>query len=104
MFSLEDSDAREMFITQTLSGEKDGIKLVGLLDEPMDFATPCWSLISQSANKKLMEFSDISDDDNCFEIPCSQKDIKTMATEERSVQHASVKRLNLYDFFFKKLM
>ena len=47
-----------------------------------------------------MEFSDISDDD-CFEIPCSQKDIKTMATEERSVQHASVKRLNFYDFFKK---
>lgn len=89
-FSLEDDDAREMFIMQTPSGEKDGIKLVGLLDEPMDFATPCQSLISQSVNKNLMEFSNISDDD-CFKIPCSQKDIKTVATEARSVQNASVK-------------
>ena len=52
MFSFEDGDAREMFITQTPSGEKDGIKLVGLLDEPMDFATPCWSRISQSAHQQ----------------------------------------------------
>ena len=39
-FSLEDDDAREMFINQISSGEKDGIKLVGLLDEPMDFLQP----------------------------------------------------------------
>ena len=39
---------------------------------------------SQSANKNLMEYSDISDAD-WFKIPYFQKDIKTVATEERSV-------------------
>lgn len=82
-FSLEDDDARELFITQTPSGEKDGSKLVGLLGDPMDFSTPCSSVLKRDGNKS-MEYSDISDDE-IFDIPCSQQVAKTVDNEGRSV-------------------
>ena len=48
------------------------MNLVGLIDDPTDFSSPCKSLISSKAPVYL----DISDDDE-FIIPCSQKKLKT---------------------------
>ena len=70
-FSLEDNDANELFITQTPSNNNDGVKLIGSLADPMDFSSPCQSLLPASASKSV-DFSDISDEE-IFDIPCSQK-------------------------------
>ena len=70
-FNLEDDDANELFITQTSSNNNDGMKLIGSLADPMDFSSPCQSLLPASASKRV-DFSDISDDE-IFDIPCSQE-------------------------------
>ena len=69
VFSLEDDECSQLFITQT-SKENDEGKLgnSGIILDPMDFSSPCVSVV----NKELMQYSDISDDDFDM-IPCSQK-------------------------------
>ena len=82
VFSLEDDDVGDMFITQTPSvndgevGESEKVEdLMEFSDKSQmglqcnDFSSPCVSLLS----KKKIEgavYSDISDDD--FDIPSSQ--------------------------------
>ena len=67
MFSLEDEDVGDMFITQTPWAEKDNCETRGILGEPTDFHSPCVSLLSMDKNVYL----DISDDES-FQIPSSQ--------------------------------
>ena len=81
LFSLEDDDARELFITQTPSVQKDGSGLVGLLGDPMDFSSPCKSVVAETKNNE-MEFSDISDAED-FDIPSSQASLKLADNEDR---------------------
>ena len=76
-FSLEDDDCRELFITQSSGCDNSGVNLVGLLDNPSDFHSPCKSLITGN----VMQYSDISDEDD-FAIPCSQKKLKTSHGDE----------------------
>ena len=71
LFSLEEDDARALFITQTPSVQNDGSNLVGLLGDPKDFSSPCKSMVGKSKNN-MMEFLDISDEED-FQIPSSQK-------------------------------
>ena len=80
-FSLEDDDAKELFITQTPSKEKDGSELIGLLGDPMDFSMPCRSIVGERVNVNVAYF-DISDDD-FFEIPYSQKKSTAMGHKGR---------------------
>ena len=80
-FSLEDDDANELFITQTPSKNNNGVELIGNLADPMDFSTPCQSLIPAGVPKR-MEFSDISDDE-IFDIPCSQRNDNSVAKNTR---------------------
>ena len=70
VFSLED-DYGDMFITQydRVINECDGEKCE-ILPDPMDLNFPCVSLVS---SQSLMHYSDISDDDDIFKIPSSQK-------------------------------
>ena len=81
MFSLEDDDANELFITQTPSSSNVGIGNSGIMADNMDFTSPCKSLIPDGVQKKF-DFSDISDDE-IFEIPCSQKNVKPMGENRR---------------------
>ena len=69
VFSLEE-DYGDMFITQSdaVINEGNNDKSEILLD-PLDFSSPCVSLVS---SQNSMQYSDISDDD-AFEIPSSQK-------------------------------
>ena len=63
MFSLEDDDGDQLFITQSpKESDKGGDSSV--LGEGGNFQMPCFSLVDN-------KYSDISDDD--FEIPSSQK-------------------------------
>ena len=78
LFSLEDDDARELFITQTPSQNKGGAELAGLLGDPLDFTTPCKSLIGDG----IVKYSDISDDDDIV-IPCSQNRQAPSETTDR---------------------
>ena len=70
VFSLED-DYGDMFITQSdrVLNQSDSEKSE-ILKDPMDFSSPCVSLVSSQSS---MHYSDISDDDDIFEIPSSQK-------------------------------
>ena len=45
-FCLEDEDCRELFITQSSGADYSGVNLVGLIDDPSDFVSPCKSLIT----------------------------------------------------------
>ena len=67
IFSLEDDDASDLFITQTPSENKNEVVKMGIIDDPMDFTSPCKSLVGDVGQK----YSDISDDDDVL-IPCSQ--------------------------------
>ena len=66
VFSLEDDDGNDLFITQESQMDKNNRKSEGssILGDPLDFQSPCASLINT-------HYSDISDDD-LMEIPCSQ--------------------------------
>ena len=80
LFSLEDDDVRELFITQTPSVQKVGSDLVGLIGDESDFSLPCVSLVNQVKNNSA-HYSDISDDE-IFNIPCSQKQINSTASSD----------------------
>ena len=73
LFSLEEDDAKELFITQTPSVEKSGINLAGLIGDGTDFVSPCVSLVDCKEDK-VAAYSDISDDE-IFDIPCSQSKV-----------------------------
>ena len=73
LFSLEDDDAKELFITQTPSVHSDGIGLAGVIGDGTDFVSPCVSLIDCKENSET-HYSDISDDE-IFDIPCSQNKV-----------------------------
>ena len=73
LFSIEDDDAKELFITQTLSVQNDGNNLVGLIGDEKDFVSPCVSLVNHHQNNSA-HYSDISDNE-IFDIPCSQKKV-----------------------------
>ena len=71
VYSLEDEDCNDLFITQQspsdksdkISGEMSANKV---LNDPMDFQSPCVSLVGNS-----QIYSDISDDE-FVDIPLSQ--------------------------------
>ena len=61
MFSLEEDDGKELFITQSDSGNKKENNKSLIFGQPLDYSFPMY--INQAT-------ADISDDD--FEIPLSQ--------------------------------
>ena len=64
-FSLEEDEAPELFITQEArNSSQDFVELLG---DPLDFQSPCKSLIGQEHGAKYL---DISDDE--FNILLSQ--------------------------------
>ena len=70
LYSLEDDDCHELFITQSDS-KKDESGSKSILMDENDFQSPCVSLVSNSkANALGCDYEDISDDD--FQIPSSQ--------------------------------
>ena len=72
IFSLEEEDSAGLFITQGGIVNNDNCGNNSILGDPMDFKSPCVSLVSQpKVNTNAAEYSDISDDDD-FEIPSSQ--------------------------------
>ena len=66
VYSLEDDGDNNIFITQEPSdvNKSNGF---GILGNPMDFSSPCASLISC----RQEQYSDVSDDDFC-PFPSSQ--------------------------------
>ena len=70
VFSLEEDDCESLFITQSSMNSGNSQNNDGILGDPMDFSSPCASVISRESATQG-KYSDISDDD--FEIPCSQK-------------------------------
>ena len=66
LFSLEDDDGNDLFITQS-SNSSNGNNSNSVIGDGSDFSSPCVSLVSKNA---APQYEDISDDD--FEIPCSQ--------------------------------
>ena len=81
VFSLED-DYGDMFLTQSdnVITESDSGKSE-ILPDPMDFSSPCVSLV---LSQDTTHYSDISDDD-LFEIPVSQKHQNEPKVGERYV-------------------
>ena len=77
VFSLEDEDYSGMFLTQ--SSHLDNISDNSMiLPDPMDFGSPCVSLIS----KTQPHYSDISEDE-FVDIPCSQVAENSSASKQR---------------------
>ena len=72
LYSLEEDDARDLFITQTPCVDNGGAHLSSLVEDEMDFSVPLRSFVAGGQNANA-NYSDISDDD-VFEIPCSQVD------------------------------
>ena len=73
LFSLEDNDdCNELFITQSSPTNDGNIpgNGIGITDNPMDFSSPCVSLLPGSGVESA-HYSDISEDE--FDIPCSQQ-------------------------------
>ena len=80
VYSLEEDDCSQLFITQASPKRlENGI----VLGDPLDFASPCVSLVSK-VDGGMNVYSDISDDD-MDAIPCSQTDKNQNEHEERSV-------------------
>ena len=73
-FSLEDDDCESLFITQSSVKSDESVNDVGILPDPLDFSSPCESLVSRG-NISESKYSDISDDDS--EIPPSQNSMDT---------------------------
>ena len=65
MFSLEEDDGNELFITQSSPKRR---KLSGILGDGMDFSSPLVSLVPSRKNEPY--YLDISDDD-FTDIPSS---------------------------------
>ena len=66
LFSLEDEEYNQLFITQSSNNSVNVTENVGnssILRDPLDFKSPCVSVLSD-------KYSDISDDE--FDIPSSQ--------------------------------
>ena len=77
VFSLEDEDCNELFITQSSKNESDGRRESIILGDPMDFGRPLGSIVTSvltpASESNLPQYEDISDDD--FDIPLSQNKI-----------------------------
>ena len=86
LFSLEDDDANDLFITQSSILDNNSSQNGGILGEPTDFSSPCASIVSGTSAK----YSDISDDD-FDDISCSQIQHKDMGNYKRSVNYISDK-------------
>ena len=69
VYSLEE-DENQLFLTQRDSQRDSTSEESLILRNPLDFASPCASLLGV----KQDQYSDISDDE--FDIPCSQKTMK----------------------------
>ena len=81
VFSLEDEDCSQMFITQSSSNDEQTRGNFSVLGDEFDFSSPCVSLLS-GTNANHAQYSDISEDE--FEqIPCSQKHQKAPDDHER---------------------
>ena len=71
VFSLEDDDGDNLFITQESRSDRINDQVQPILGNSTDFQSPCVSLTSQISNTSAV-YEDISDDD-AFEIPSSQQ-------------------------------
>ena len=72
VFSLEDDDYGDTFITQTPSSDSN-VELSQenqILGDPMDFQSPCLTVLNKD-NVVTAQYSDISDTED-FNIPSSQ--------------------------------
>ena len=68
-FSLEEDECSSMFLTQSSNMDKEKTGYGAILGDPMDFTSPCSSLITS----RNTQYSDISDDD--FDnFPLTQND------------------------------
>ena len=70
VFSLEDDDYGDMFITQSAGVSDNNSQKSVIIGGPMDFMSPCSSLVSDD-NVATNQYSDISDAED-FDIPSSQ--------------------------------
>ena len=61
VFSLEEDDGNDMFITLTLRDDQNR-NFSSILGDPMDFSSPCVSLV----NRETPHYLDISDDEFCL--------------------------------------
>ena len=71
-FSLEDEDYGDLFITQSTNDDidKESECESGILGDPLNFVSPCASVVN-TVNVNTNAYSDISDDDD-FQFPLSQ--------------------------------
>ena len=84
VFSLEDDECLELFITQSSfqSGDNNNSsKSNGIISDEMDFQSPCFSLVN-GGNSAVPHYSDISDDD-FVDLPSSQPPPQTSNNEDR---------------------
>ena len=70
VFSLEDEDYSQMFITQSSPKRVDLVDSSPILGDGNDFSSPLVSLVPKR-NEELPQYSDISDDD-FIDLPSSQ--------------------------------
>ena len=82
VYSLEEDDCSQLFITQTSPKRTENGLVLG---DPMDFVSPCVSLVSK-VDGAMNVYSDISDDD-METVPCSQVAKNENADDERSVYY-----------------
>ena len=73
VFSLEDDDCNDLFITQSSNSDESAEKVsnnVQILGKDTDFSSPLCSIVSGSKPAEA-QYSDISDEED-FQIPSSQ--------------------------------
>ena len=66
-----------MFLTQE---SRNIVNNSPILGDPMDFKSPCVSIVAQSQGGSAI-YEDISDDD-LFKIPCSQQNKQPMGDDK----------------------
>ena len=83
LFSLEEDECPELFITQNSSENMNQSGNKSVIGDEMDFQSPCVSLVNVS-QRIQNQYSDISDDD--FDpFPSSQKHENSTVHDRRCV-------------------
>ena len=54
VFSLEDNNADGLFLTQSVSSSVGSVSNAGILGDPLDFQSPCVSLVSKTENENTI--------------------------------------------------
>ena len=99
LFSLEEDDGNDLFITQSSHLDNNNRQNVSILGSPTDFASPCASILNANSS----QYSDISDDE-FVDIPCSQQPNVNATNSTRYLKYHYVISFKYVDLFAVKYL